>query len=596
MKKGIIITAATMGLFMQALAATVIDYQHDDAAGTKLKNLLNDGYDQTGWNYSQPFITADGDGNLQVGAVTNASVTKFFLASPLTNGYAELEYRIDGYDMTGLAHQSSFGIEFWPAGATWQLATKMRLEVNDSNPNGIKLSAPRPTAYPDTVGYPSANLDSFASTTGITYKVELDLDAGTFEVKYKLDTDADFSVFGPVGVCTNLAEVRLVLTHKSDWGTTNFVDVDYIKLTTSGDAPAYPGDVWQFNDVAGKRWPELAKESGAAAFNWFWESPKSDGLGALNYIQDPALTNGGGRQANATGMPAVSTGKVELKYKMLQADLSGGDASGAMVSFGFRDNTVNKDLFAIRLYENNGNLQLQSRVSGEVNSDNVVHYNFGTNVVDQSMDIRILADMDTDTFDVFYTLEGGSEVNATNNMPMGTAGLTFNDFKSYATVNTNDYGPSDFISFDYLSFIPVQEVVVEPTYEGWLSQFPALGSETNEWDNPDGDALNNFYEYALGGNPSDPADVGYVPTYRNVEDHGNWIEYVYAKRNDADVRGLNYYLASDTDLVVAPGWVAADYEVLGTNVGYAVGFDAVTNRVSTDLEDTQFIKLIVEEL
>ncbi|MDZ8119076.1 endo-1,4-beta-xylanase [Pontiella sp. NLcol2] len=567
----------------------LVNYKFDDAAGTKLTDLANYGDDQTGWNGDQPLIEADGGGNLQVGAVTNTSITTFALESPLTRGYAELEYRIDGYDLSGLADKTSVGVEFWPAGAGWELATKMRLEVKDSTPNGIRLVSPRPTAFDPVVSYPAVDLDAMASTTGITYKIELDLDAGTFEVKYKLDSDAEFSAFGATGVCTNLAQIRLVVAHKSDWTVDHFVDIDYIKLVRRKEPePAYAGDVWQFNDVEGNRLPELVKASGDATFNYYWETIESDGLGALKFYQEPGLANG--RGAEATGMPDISTGKIELRYKMLEADLSGGDASGAMVSFSLKDSTANKNLFAIRLFEQSGHLQLQSRVTGDVNSENVVHYDFGTNVVDRSMDIRILADMDSDTFDVFYTLEDGMEVNATNNMPMGTAGLTYNDLRLYTTVNTNDFGPSDYITFDYLGVIPVEENL---TYAGWLAQYPSLGSLTNVTDNPDGDALNNLGEYAFGGHPDDSADVGHLPTFQWVENEGGF-DYVYARRTDAAARGLNYYIETNRDLTDAFGWTNAGYNVVGTNAAFADGFETVSNRISAAVDTNQFIRITVE--
>ena len=129
-------------------------------------------------------------------------------------------------------------------------------------------------------------------------------------------------------------------------------------------------------------------------------------------------------------------------------------------------------------------------------------------------------------------------------------------------------------------------------YEAWLSLYPGVGSETNKTDNPDSDSLDNLGEWALGGNPDDDTDIGHVPTVGAVEDGGaNWLEYVYAKRKNADALGLDYWLELKTDLVTG-AWVSNDYTV-GTGTLDAA-FDAVTNRVPTDAEIQQFIQLMIE--
>lgn len=118
-----------------------------------------------------------------------------------------------------------------------------------------------------------------------------------------------------------------------------------------------------------------------------------------------------------------------------------------------------------------------------------------------------------------------------------------------------------------------------------------MGSETNETDDPDLDGLVNLYEWGLGGDPTNGADIGHVPTFGIIEDSGSFLEYVHAKRNDADDLGLTYHLELSTDLVSGI-WVGNDY-VVGTGL-LDSKFDAVTNRVPTDMEDEQFIKLVIE--
>lgn len=130
-------------------------------------------------------------------------------------------------------------------------------------------------------------------------------------------------------------------------------------------------------------------------------------------------------------------------------------------------------------------------------------------------------------------------------------------------------------------------------YTAWLARYPGVGNETSKTDNPDNDRLDNLGEWAFGGNPDDAGDIGHVPTVGTIEDGGtNWMEYIYAKRKNAAAVGLEYYLELTTDLE-AGSWTNDNYDVVGT--GMLDGeFDAVTNRVPTDAEGKQFIKLMIE--
>lgn len=154
----------------------------------------------------------------------------------------------------------------------------------------------------------------------------------------------------------------------------------------------------------------------------------------------------------------------------------------------------------------------------------------------------------------------------------------------------------------YLDNIQITIESVEPVlsemYDSWASSFGLSGTNATSSANPDGDALNNLYEYGLGGNPTNGNDIGFIPTYEVGADGGtNWFYYVHPQRNDAENAGLTYSLDSDLDLVNAPGWTNADYEVVGTaSDGFGSGFDAVTNRVSTEGKSVEFIQLQIEGL
>ncbi len=143
------------------------------------------------------------------------------------------------------------------------------------------------------------------------------------------------------------------------------------------------------------------------------------------------------------------------------------------------------------------------------------------------------------------------------------------------------------------NWVSASPVTPESLYADWLNGYqPALGANTNLTDNPDNDALNNLYEYAVGGNPTNAADAGYASSYAATQDSGtNYIEYVYYKRDDAEARGLGYYLEL-TDNLTIPAWTNAGYEVTGEAAG-APGFNTVTNRVPV-AKAAEFIRLKIE--
>lgn len=129
--------------------------------------------------------------------------------------------------------------------------------------------------------------------------------------------------------------------------------------------------------------------------------------------------------------------------------------------------------------------------------------------------------------------------------------------------------------------------------ENWATGFGLTGADAAADADPDGDGINNLYEYGLGGDPTNPAFWGIAPVYGTLADGGtNWFEYIYPKRSALD-SGLTYHLET-TDNLIYTAWADSGYTVQGTGTIDA-DFDAVTNRVSTEVEDEQFIRLIIEE-
>lgn len=130
-------------------------------------------------------------------------------------------------------------------------------------------------------------------------------------------------------------------------------------------------------------------------------------------------------------------------------------------------------------------------------------------------------------------------------------------------------------------------------YDTWTSGFNLSGTDA-EWSaDPDTDGLDNLTEYGLGGNPTNANDMDVLPTFALVEaGEINWMEYVYRRRSDAAIRGLDYYLELNTNLV-AGVWTNSGYIATDPG-GSAGGFEVVTNFVPTESFSAMFIRLRIE--
>jgi len=126
----------------------------------------------------------------------------------------------------------------------------------------------------------------------------------------------------------------------------------------------------------------------------------------------------------------------------------------------------------------------------------------------------------------------------------------------------------------------------------WAESFGLTGAAAAPAADPDGDGLDNLYEFGLGGDPADPLDRAIAPSFSVVEEGGTTgMDYVYPKRSDPN-SGLTYHLELNDDLIYG-NWTNSGYVVTGTG-SINSDFGAVTNRVSTSGEESRFIRLSVE--
>lgn len=210
---------------------------------------------------------------------------------------------------------------------------------------------------------------------------------------------------------------------------------------------------WQFSEEIGTQFSGLVNSAGSAKFSGDKAQVTTDGSGALGYTIGSATNDNVFRNATLTN-PNVTSGQYELNWTILSATMAGGDASGANVSFGMRDGGVNSDLFIVRLQRQNDRLLLQTRVG----TNNTVLDNFGSAIttLPDALAIRVVADFDADTFDVFWTLGAGAESSATG-IAFSAPGLEFDQVRLTANTNTNDWGVTDSVKIDFLTLSVVPE-------------------------------------------------------------------------------------------------------------------------------------------
>ncbi len=141
----------------------------------------------------------------------------------------------------------------------------------------------------------------------------------------------------------------------------------------------------------------------------------------------------------------------------------------------------------------------------------------------------------------------------------------------------------------YLNAVKLDVYIPDPTYDSWAFDYPGLGGRLADDDN---DGWDNLAEFALGGNPTNALDNGYVPAVRLANLGGtNQIAYVHGRRTTDS--GLTYHLETAGNLV--PGdWSNSGYTTSSTAGVINDQFEAVTNWVPL-VDQQKYIRLVIEE-
>jgi hypothetical protein len=247
--------------------------------------------------------------------------------------------------------------------------------------------------------------------------------------------------------------------------------------------------------------------------------------------------------------------------------------------------TANSALYVLRAGSGVIAVAAEKMLSGNV-ADPGLFYNFSPDYVARGIAIESIATKNTV---VLAPDENYTEVKNVNGRFIAHSEFVMGS--SWNKTHTGSGSALDYVGAGAV-FIEISvNSTPESLWVDWLMDF-ALGANTNSADHADNDGYNNLYEYAFGGDPTNALSIGYSPEFQSLEDSGtNYIEYVYARRSDAEERGLGYALQTTDDLV---GGVWTNSGVVFVGEGVLSGeFDSVTNRLpATDAEG--FIRLNVE--
>ncbi|MDZ8117731.1 SUMF1/EgtB/PvdO family nonheme iron enzyme, partial [Pontiella agarivorans] len=117
----------------------------------------------------------------------------------------------------------------------------------------------------------------------------------------------------------------------------------------------------------------------------------------------------------------------------------------------------------------------------------------------------------------------------------------------------------------------------------WEIQFALDPLTTNMLGDADADGRTDLYEFAVNGDPVNPADAGWVPFFVVADQGGsNRVGYVYLRRSDTGTSGLDYFVEWSQG-----GGSVEEYGVLEN------GFESVTNWFSDVFLSNIYVRLAI---
>ncbi|VGO14006.1 hypothetical protein PDESU_02563 [Pontiella desulfatans] len=138
----------------------------------------------------------------------------------------------------------------------------------------------------------------------------------------------------------------------------------------------------------------------------------------------------------------------------------------------------------------------------------------------------------------------------------------------------------------FVGLAVVDVAVLQAGYAEWSVGYGLVGGAD---DDDDGDELSNIYEYGLGGNPTNAADQGTLPTL-SVSNGVARYTHVQLTDPNADI----IYTVEQTPDLVNTEWTNANWSAVTTNITIDVNFDAVEYEVSG--QDELFFRFKINQL
>jgi hypothetical protein len=160
------------------------------------------------------------------------------------------------------------------------------------------------------------------------------------------------------------------------------------------------------------------------------------------------------------------------------------------------------------------------------------------------------------------------------------------DLSTYTPPASNTVAGYDFIVLGFareiggttLPEVTIQNIVLSVPGGDTVFEFVREVPANDFYADPDFDTLNNLYEYALGGNPTNDMDMDLFPTVEIMPD--GTLELVYRRRVDAVARDLTYTVQRATNLVPAAVWSSTGITEMGT-APIDSDFESVTNHIQS---------------
>lgn len=344
-------------------------------------------------------------------------------------------------------------------------------------------------------------------------------------------------------------------------GTVFYDDFEnYSDLTGDGVTVPSTSDPFDWNDILNNPWTGRATD--------YW---RPSGYGSI-FARTNATTDGGTLDA-----PADSTGGVAAKVGFVNHGAESFQTLTVNTGIKFNINTNYTVSIRAKVKNKENNTASDATAVGQMNLS-VGYYNVATsNYLPPSV-------------------ESSTNLTATNwtdlSVTMNGARLSTNALGNDLVVRLSRGAFSN--STDYLSWVDYIRVDVSSPVDDWLA---SQGLTNVSWTaDADGDGVDNFTEYATGGDPNDPGSTGFSGPSFIVDVGGgtNRFAYVTPRQVDYWANGVDYYLERTTDLVTGT-WVRAGTWVVGTGIqAYSAEFDARTNYLGNiDVNDQQFLRLRV---